>query len=249
MQKRLGDFEADHVVVAVRGVTVLGHLHHVKSKFGANVSFGILRVSNRVAVLFLQLGEFNRHDVIVKDTPNFDKQKFLYHLSRSNYEHDWGTVYRKPGLGTRILAFFLKIVPKVGPFKAVNFKIPTQQTEDIYIKSVNATMDDCNDLLRDVRARKLDLANTDYDTGKPTKPGEYSLSDQTYARLIDELSTKSETGPDRQLRANLLSFYSDPDAPLATRKNAKAWKKLQEELEKLKDNDAAASVETTIQNQ
>ena len=220
---------------------VFGNVDLAIGSFRRAISIVIPEMT-RVALL-------SRHDVIVKDTPNFDKQKFLYHLSRSNYEHDWGTVYRKPGLGTRILAFFLKIVPKVGPFKAVNFKIPTQQTEDIYIKSVNATMDDCNDLLRDVRARKLDLANTDYDTGKPTKPGEYSLSDQTYARLVDELSTKSETGPDRQLRANLLSFYSDPDAPLATRKNAKAWKKLQEELEKLKDNDAAASVETTIQNQ
>jgi len=220
---------------------VFGNVDLAIGSFRRAISIVIPEMT-RVALL-------SRHDVIVKDTPNFDKQKFLYHLSRSNYEHDWGTVYRKPGLGTRILAFFLKIVPKVGPFKAVNFKIPTQQTEDIYIKSVNATMDDCNDLLRDVRARKLDLANTDYDTGKPTKPGEYSLSDQTYARLVDELSTKSETGPDRQLRANLLSFYSDPNAPLATRKNAKAWKKLQEELEKLKDNDAAASVETTVQNQ
>jgi hypothetical protein len=190
----------------------------------------------------------SRRDVIVKDTPNFDRKKFLYHLSRSNYEHEWGTIYRKPGLGTRILAFFLRVVPKVGPFKAVNFKIPTQQTEDMYIKSVNGTIDDCDDLMRDVRTRKLDLANTDYDTGKPTKPGEYSLSDSTYARLVDELSNKTENGPDHDLRTNLLNFYSDPNAPLATRKNAKAWKKLQEQLEKLKENNAAASIEPAVRD-
>src|ERR1700730_18314239 len=83
----------------------------------------------------------SRRDVIVKDTPNFNRKKFLYYLSRSNYEHEWGTVYRKPGLGSRILAFFLRLIPKVGPFKAVNFKIPTQQTEDMYITSVNATVE------------------------------------------------------------------------------------------------------------
>ena len=33
------------------------------------------------------------------------------------------------------------MIPKVGPFKAVNFKIPTQQTEDMYIKSVNETVE------------------------------------------------------------------------------------------------------------
>jgi hypothetical protein len=177
----------------------------------------------------------SRHDVIVKETPNFQRRQFLYHLSRSNYEHEWGTVYRKPGLGTRVLAFFLKIVPKVGPFKAVNFKIPTQKTEDLYIKSVNLTIDDCNALLQDVRANKLDLVNTDYDTGKPTQPGEYSLSDNAYARLVDELSNKSKAAPDDELRANLASFYSDPNAPLATRKDAKAWKRLQDQLEKLKE--------------
>ena len=59
---------------------------------------------------------------------------------------------------------------------------------------------------------------------------------------MDELSQKVEAGPDHDLRANLLSFYSDPNAPLITRKNAKAWKKLQEQLEKLKMNNTSESV-------
>src|SRR4029077_14890036 len=106
----------------------------------------------------------SRKDVIVKDTPNFDKKKFLYYLSRSNYEHQWGTVYRKPGLGSRILAFFLKLMPKVGPFKAVSFKIPTKQTEDMYIKSVDATVEDYSGLLRATKTGTLDLPNRDFDT-------------------------------------------------------------------------------------
>src|SRR5713226_4810306 len=101
----------------------------------------------------------SRRDVIVKDTPNFNRKKFLYYLSRSNYEHEWGTVYRKPGMGTRILAFFLKLIPKVGPFKAVNFKIPTKQTEDMYIKSVDATVENYALLLHQANDSKLDLPN------------------------------------------------------------------------------------------
>ena len=84
----------------------------------------------------------SRREEIVKDTPNFDKKKFLYYLSRADYEKEWGSVYRKPGIGTRILAFFLKVIPKVGPFKAAAFKIPTTQSEDMYIKSVNRTVED-----------------------------------------------------------------------------------------------------------
>jgi hypothetical protein len=38
----------------------------------------------------------SRHDVIVKDTPNFNKKKFLYYLSRSNDEHEWGPCTANP---------------------------------------------------------------------------------------------------------------------------------------------------------
>ena len=114
----------------------------------------------------------SRHDEIVKDTPNFNKKKFLYYLSRSGYRHEWGTVYRKPGFGTWILAFFLKIVPKVGPFKAVNFKIPTQQTEDMYIKSVNSTVENYSELLQKLKHGDLNLPNRDCDTGRDTSAGD-----------------------------------------------------------------------------
>ena len=63
---------------------------------------------------------------IVAETPNFKERQFRYYLSRTNYQKEWGKSYRRPGFGTRVLAFFLNFVPKVGPFKALDFKIPTQ---------------------------------------------------------------------------------------------------------------------------
>src|SRR6266853_3551680 len=185
----------------------------------------------------------SRRDVSVKDTPNFNKKKFLYYLSRSNYEHEWGTVYRKPGMGTRILAFFLKLIPKVGPFKAVNFKIPTQQTEDMYIKSVNDTVDNYSHLLSHAGSEKIELPNRDCDTGRETRAGEYALTDNTYAHLIDQLASKSSDPIDPALRENLLQFYADPNAPVATRKNAKAWRQLQDQLQQLKQRTAAPPVQ------
>jgi hypothetical protein len=181
----------------------------------------------------------SRHDELVKDTPNFDKKKFLYYLSRSNYEHEWGTVYRRPGIGARTLALLLKLIPKVGPFKAVNFKIPTKQTEDMYIKSVDATIENYAALLREQGNGKLDLANRDCDTGRETRPGEYVLADKTYAHLVDELSTKNTAGAlNPAVIGNLLQFYADPDAPNVTKQNARAWQKLQDELHALKQRSA-----------
>lgn len=176
----------------------------------------------------------NRRQEIVRDTPNFNEKQFLYHLSRTNYRKDWGTTYRKPKLGARILAFFLKIVPKVGPFSALAFKIPTTQTEDMYIKSVNTTATNYGALLHDVKDRKLQLPNLDCDTGHPTSAGEYSLADKTYGHLLDDLSKNQFAQLTPELRQNILTFYTDLNAPMITKKDEKAWGKTLQELESLK---------------
>ena len=166
----------------------------------------------------------NRKQELVKETPNFDKRKFVYRVSRSNFEKEWGKGYRRPGFRERVLAFLLRVIPKVGAASALAFKVPSQQAEDMYIKSINRTMDDYSSLLRQVRKDgKVDLPDDDCDTGRPTKPGEYSLADKTYAHLLKDLSTKRYLQPSPELRGNILAFYSDLNAPFYTKKNAKAW--------------------------
>ncbi len=175
-----------------------------------------------------------RKKALVSETPNFNSRKFRYYLSRTSYQREWGKGYRKPGFGTQVLAFFLRFVPKVGPFKAVDFKIPTRKTEDIYIASVNRTLDNFRGLLTEVRAKKLHLANTDFDTGKMTYAGEYALSDKAYARLLDRLASNNFEKTTPELRQNILGFYRDPKAPVSTKKNEAAWEKTRDQLERLK---------------
>lgn len=175
-----------------------------------------------------------RKKEMVAETPNFNSRKFRYYLSRANYQKEWGKGYRRPGFGTRVLAFFMKFVPKVGPFKALDFKIPTRKTEDLYIASVNHTLDNYKGLLVEVRANKLRLANTDFDTGRKTHAGEYILTDNAYAHLLDELTKHDFDQVTPELRENILAFYGDPSAPLATKRNTKAWEKTQAEVERLK---------------
>jgi hypothetical protein len=214
--------------------------------FGSvDLSIGSFRRSiSKLIPEMTRVALLSREDVMVQDSQNVNKKKFLYYLSRSNYEHEWGTVYRKPGLGARILAFFLKIVPKVGPFKAVDFKIPTKRTEDMYIKSVDATVENYAGLLREEAKGTLYLPNTDFDTGHPTEAGEYVLCDKTFAQLVDQLSTKkADASLSPQIRDSLLHYYADPNAPIATKKNPKEWEKLQKELDTLKESAAVPSIQ------
>jgi hypothetical protein len=175
-----------------------------------------------------------RKKELVAETPNFNSRKFRYNLSRASYQREWGKGYRKPGFGTRVLAFFLKFVPKVGPFKALDFKIPTRKTEDLYIASVNRTLDNYRALLVEVSKKDLRLPNTDFDTGHMTHAGEYTLSDEAYARLLDELAHDDFHSLTPELRENILAYYGDESAPIATKKKSAAWQKTREELERLK---------------
>ena len=145
---------------------------------------------------------------LVRETPNFEKQKFVYRLSRSEYEKEWGKEYVKPGPGTRILSTLLRYIPKVGPFKGLGFTSPTQQTEDLYVKSINTTVDQYRLLLKEVGTHALVLPNCDFDSGNPTKPAEYALTDQTYAKLLGQLAEGKFDRTTPELRNNILQFYS-----------------------------------------
>ena len=175
-----------------------------------------------------------RKKEIVADTPNVNIRKFRYYLSRADYQKEWGKGYRRPGFGTRVLAFFLKLAPKVGPFKALNFKIPTRQAEDLYVASVDHTVENYKGLLTQTEENKLRLANTDFDTGHLTHAGEYKLTDKAYARLLDQLAQDGFKQVTPELRENILAFYGDPTAPVATARDASDWAKTQDELTQLK---------------
>jgi Zinc dependent phospholipase C len=187
-----------------------------------------------------------KKEIVAAETPNFRAREFRYYLSRASYQKEWGRTYQRPGFGTRVLAFFFRFVPKIGPFKALDFKIPTKQTEDLYIASVDRTMEDYTKLLKEAAVGSVQLTNTDFDTGHDTRAGEYGLTDKTYARLLDQLAEHNFDQITPDLRANILAFYSDPSAPIATKKKPADWQKTESEVEKLRAlPETAPAVKTT----
>jgi hypothetical protein len=168
--------------------------------------------------------------------PNFQPRRFRFLLSRTEYERNWGKEYQKPGFGSRVLAFIVKILPKIGPLKALDIKSPTPETERMYVRSVENTVGFYNNLLIDFENQKLDLPNRDCDTGNPTLPGEYELADETYAQLVQQLAKNGFANMSPALRSNILSFYSDLSRPFATKKHKDQWKQTLRDLQLLKDH-------------
>jgi hypothetical protein len=178
----------------------------------------------------------NRKKEVIRDTPNMNEKKFLYHLSRKTYQKEWGKGYRHPGFGSRVLAWILRVIPKVGPFNALAFKIPTTKTEDMYIKSINATVDQYGALLRDQKQNHLQLRNLNFDTGKSSTAGEYRLADKTYVHLLDDLEKHKFDKLTPELRQSILGFFENAQAPVSKkkRKDLEEWTKTQRELQELK---------------
>ena len=170
----------------------------------------------------------------MREEPTFAKRKFLYRLSRSDYEKDWGKEYTKPGFGARVLAVFMHYMPKIGPFKAMAFKNPTPKTEEMYFKSINTSVDQYRAYLEELRTDSLQLANVDFDTGKKTKTGEYTLTDDSYAKLLAKLSDRTFDRTSPELRQNILDFYSDLSSPNDTKKDAVRWQSVLMSLDQLK---------------
>ena len=171
---------------------------------------------------------------LMKERSNFSKKEFLYRLSRSEYEKEWGKDYSKPGFSTRVWSVLLQYMPKIGPFKALAFNNPTPQTEDLYFKSINTTVDQYRLYLQQVRAGTLALSNSDFDTGKKTQAAEYSLTDETYSHLLAQLTQRKFALTSTALRDNILKFYADLSLPLETKKDPTQWQSVLTSLDQLK---------------
>jgi Zinc dependent phospholipase C len=172
-----------------------------------------------------------KRDEIQNSHPSETKTEFIYNISNSGYRKDWGSVYEKPGFGARLDAFFLRLVPKVGPFSGLAFHPPPPAVEHLYMSSFNETLVHYRALLLAQQERRLQLPNDNLDTGAVTGAAAYRLTDETYAKLLDKTSGKPLP---EALRRELLSYYADLSKGFATKKDPEAWQKVVRELDSLK---------------
>jgi hypothetical protein len=109
------------------------------------------------------------------------------------------------------------------------------------MSSFNTTLDQYRELLRESSGeRGAAMPDTNMDTGTVTGPGDYPLADKTYAELVDQLSKDHFANVSPELRTVLLTYYGNPDAPFATKKNKKDWDRVLAEINELKSSTPAS---------
>lgn len=193
------------------------------------------------------------HEVAEPDTA--DAKEIEKESTEAATLYDWGAYRRKAGFKTHFIAGVLWVLPKIGPLAMVAIRGPSPAAEADYMHSMvsaTATLRDQLAFFTPVEARQArlmgapastpalgppdpehPLPNRDLDTGQVVKPGGYSLTDKTYAALLHRLTSDPSQPIPPGIKSDVLAYYSDADAAIATKRKPLAWAQVQADLKTL----------------
>jgi hypothetical protein len=178
----------------------------------------------------------DKQDEILKLTPSIDRNAFVFSYPRAAFENDYGRDYQRPGLFARFLGLLYRILPKIGPLKPLGFKAPTPEAAALYAQSFRDATARFRAEVNDLKDRQFDIRNTNFDTGRPSRYGDYSLADDTYAELLETLSERQFQGTPVALTRHIMAFYGDSPRPSAEdSKHRKRWARVERALQELRD--------------
>jgi hypothetical protein len=132
----------------------------------------------------------DKQDEIRARTPDVARDDFLFSLTREEYDAKYGTQYRKPGFLTRMLFYFMKIIPKVGPLRPLAFEPLTPEAEKLFVQSFETARERFRGWVLALRKDPLMLENSDLDTGQSPNPSENPLVAKTQEDLAKLLKKR-----------------------------------------------------------
>jgi len=213
------------------------------------------RGASEVIPRLTQIAWKKKKNEILKLNPTMTRQKFVYRLSRSNYETEWGRNYTRSrffsrtfgredenvGLLAHIMVFLFELLPKIGPLQTLKFQAPTLHSQAMFVDSFRATLDHYQGCLGELKSNQLILENKNLDTGKPVREGEYDLADRTYWRLLDQHAKDHFGNTPPELRSDLLLFYGHHTPSIVASDHSGGWQKIVQQLGELRATTAGRS--------
>ncbi|MFD0793018.1 zinc dependent phospholipase C family protein [Mucilaginibacter litoreus] len=161
---------------------------------------------------------------IEKLHPGITAKKFQYKMSRRAFNLEYGKERTEVKFFAKLTVFFIKILPKIGPLKALKFKSPGTEGQHLFAVSFEAILNNYKSALEKVKANQLTLPDINFDTGNPTLLGEYQLADDTYAKLLEKLQEEGYKNITPQLQNNILDYYAKADTTVLMKKDKKKWR-------------------------
>lgn len=139
-------------------------------------------------------------------------KRFRYKMHVKQYNQQFGKDYVRPGFFPTVMAFFIKVLPKVGPLRALHFKIPTQQAEAYFDQSFDTIQVHFGINTFLLKKHNIRLEDIDFDTGKPAEHCEYQLADATYGNWLVDLQDNNFSNISTPIKKNILGYFNWKDS-------------------------------------
>ncbi len=173
-----------------------------------------------------------------KMQPGATARRFHYRMRRAEFYKSYGREIEHTGVGARFVAFLMRIVPKIGPLKALKPALPGPEAERLFISS----FDTVSFHYRQELARRdgAALPNIDFDTGHPSELSEYHLADKAYYDLLMALQERHFTALAPGMKEHILKFYAGWNNKSGSAE-PEHWPEIQQALQELKRAGMAAN--------
>ena len=127
----------------------------------------------------------DKQDEIRARTPDAVRENFVFAFGRGEYDRRYGSQYRKPGVLTRILFYFIKVIPKIGPLRPLAFEPLTPEAERLFVQSFETARERFRGWVLALRKGPVSLDNRDLDTGQLPDERANPLVAETNAELAE----------------------------------------------------------------
>lgn len=173
-------------------------------------------------------GDIKKHD------PTATAERFNYKMRRRNYNKSFGTGYKKPGFFPTIFSVIVRLLPKIGPAKALKFRTPTPEAEKYFIESFDSVLHHYSLQLNQLKTQSVVLPDLDFDTGKPTERCEYPLADIAYSDLVLKHKEENFRNVPVALQQDIMKFYLSGKTTEVSGESPKYCNRFQTALSELK---------------
>jgi hypothetical protein len=171
---------------------------------------------------------------ILKTQPTATSRSFRYKMKSANYHQEFGQNHKRPGILATSFAWFIKVLPKVGPLRSLKLRAPGAEAEKLFIKSFDTSLANVAAAVKKLYKADFSLSNIDFDTGKETARGEYDLADVNYDNLVLKLGENQFRFLSPGLKQNILAFYRSPYKGTSVKIDSRQCEKISGVLQQLK---------------
>ena len=166
-------------------------------------------VANIFPVITREAWATKKHQIL-KQYNTANSKNFKFKMRRRQYNKQFGKDYKRPGFSAKMLSFFLRVIPKIGPLRALKFKPPTPQSEVFFDRSFDTILLHYSSRIKRLPQDHEPLRDIDFDTGLPTANCEYQLADQTYVAWLLRLNGDEFKNTNASIQKNIIRFFHLP---------------------------------------